>query len=216
MTTLGTMIDRIDDELLRSGGDDSRIQAEILSAIKHYERQRFWFNEAREQASTVSGEPNLAIDPELLEIDDLRITINSRPEHVERISWDEYLRKGGTDTTITGDPTHYAYYANQLWLFPTPNAVRTLTMSCLEKLSELEVAADTNEWMTDGEELIRARAKAAFAINYMRDAEAKAEMTGFMMRGEPYLSAQEKVAHRSLLDTAGDRISTGQIRPTQF
>ena len=217
MTTYATLRTRISNELDRSDLNTAGyVASEVLSAIKHYERQRFWFNEAREQASTVEDQANLAVDPELLEIDDMRVTINGRPEPVERVTWDEYLRKGGTDTNITGKPTHYAYYANQLWFFPCPDAAYTVTMSCLEKLTALSADADSNVWTTDAEELIRERAKAKLRINYLRDPDAIAEARGFMLTDEQYMSIGEKQAHLSLVDTATDRIVTGQIRPTSF
>jgi hypothetical protein len=217
MTTYATLRTRISSELDRTDLNTAGyVASEVLSAIKHYERQRFWFNEGRETASTVASQVNLAVDTELLEIDDLRITISSRPYQLRRVSWEEFLDMGGTDTSITGQPTHYAYYANQLWFYPIPNSTYTLTMSCHEQLAALSADADTNAWTVAGEELIRARAKAALKINYLEEAEAKAEARGFAMRGEPYLSMQEKIAHLSLMDTANDRVATGRVRATQF
>jgi hypothetical protein len=215
MTTYATLRTRISSELDRTDLNTAGyVASEVLSAIKHYERQRFWFNEGRATASTVAAQVNLAVPTDLLEIDDLRITLSSRPYQLDKQSWDDFLAMGGTDTGITNSrPSDYAYYANQLWFFPIPDSTYTLTMSYVKQLTALSADADTNAWTTDAEELIRARAKAALKINYLEDAAAKQEA---LMVGAPYLSVQEKIAHLSLMDTANDRVATGRVRATRF
>lgn len=207
---------RIADEMARTDLT-SQIALEILTAIKHYEQQRFWFDEARATASTVAGTANLAVPTDLVDIDTLTITYNGHPYELTRRSWDWYRGIGGGDSSVTtAVPTAYAYYANELWFYPVPDDAYTLTIAYLKQLTALSTGADSNAWTTSGEELIRARAKAAVRINYLMDAGAMQEMQTFAMRGEPYLSALEKIAHTALLGASNVRMSSGQIKRHEF
>ncbi len=213
---LAAMIDRIDDELARGGSDDTRIQAEILSAIGHYEQQRFWFTEGQATASTVAGQANIAVPTDLLEPASLALTdsAGSNTPPMTRRSWDYYLGRGGSDATYAqGTPCEYTYFADQFWFLPTPDAVYTLTLSYVKTLGALATGTDTNAWMTDGEELVRSRAAAAVNIRYLKDGASMQEAAMFAARGEPYLSVFEKAAHKALLRTSRLKAQTGTLIP---
>jgi hypothetical protein len=207
---------RVADELNRADLT-SQIALEILTAIKHYERDRFWFNEGEATASTVAGQINIAVPTDLLEIDSLEVTYASHPYPVTRRDWGWYTRISGRDTNIgKAVPTSYVYHANSLYLHPVPDAIYTLTMSYLKQLTALSAGADSNEWTIGGEELIRVRARQAVRINYLSDVAAKQEATGFATAGEGFLSGQERIAYFSLLKTAYSRESTGRLVATRF
>ena len=53
MSTFGIMIDRIEDEILRTD-INSNVQSAIKSAIQHYESHRFWFTEGNNDADSVT------------------------------------------------------------------------------------------------------------------------------------------------------------------
>jgi len=67
----GTYVDlqnRIADELLTGATvTTAQIKLEILSAIQHYERERFWFNEAQTTLSTAASANSVAVPSDLLE-----------------------------------------------------------------------------------------------------------------------------------------------------
>lgn len=212
MTTLATMIDRIDDELDRGGTIDSQIQAEILSAIVHYENQRYWFNEGQSTASTVAGTPNIAAPTDLLEPIRLDLTSGTVKSELRRLGYNQYRDKDGNDTSgTTAEPCEYAYLADQFWLNPTPDAVYTLEISYVRTLAALSTGTDTNAWMTDGEELIRSRAAAAVNIRYLRDPMAQQSAMFYASRGDPYLSPFEAAAHKALLRKSRKMSQTGRL-----
>jgi hypothetical protein len=68
------------------------------------------------------------------------------------------------DTAQTGQdiarPDYFAYYKQNIRLYPIPDAVYTMTMAYVYKLTALSSGSDSNAWTTDAEELIRCRAKA--------------------------------------------------------
>jgi hypothetical protein len=81
----------------------------------------------------------------------------------------------------------------------------------VKRLTELSGDSDTNTWTTEGEELIRARAKASLEIRYIKDDFARQEYLLFAGRGEPYLCGQEKVAHLALLRLSRLRRTDGLL-----
>jgi hypothetical protein len=155
---------RIADELARTDLT-SQIALEILTAIKHYEQQRFWFDEARATASTVASQAYLAVPTDMIAIDTLTITYNSHYYDLSQRTWDWYRGIGGGDSTITtAVPTDFVYYADQLWFYPVPNSTYTLTIAYLKQLTALSGGTDSNAWTANGEEMVRARAKASDAV----------------------------------------------------
>lgn len=158
MSDFGTMIARINDEVGRPELA-ARISAAVQSAIRYYEDERFWFNEGESTASTINGQANYALPDDFVEPDALTLTYSSTiRRELTRRSWD-WMRKHNTVTDLISIPSDWAYYADQIWLYPTPDGVYTLTMSFLKRQTALSVNADTNAWMTHGERLIRCRAK---------------------------------------------------------
>ena len=122
MTTFGTMRDRIADELDRADMT-TQIEREIKSAIQHYDKQRFWFNEVRNVSfATVDGTEYYGSSadsdiPNLLFIDTLRVAITATDKYdLERVPFQELNSISDSITADEGQPTKYAYYAKQISL----------------------------------------------------------------------------------------------------
>lgn len=208
MSNLGTMKTRIADELRR---DDlvSRIGAAITSAIRYYESERFWFTEGESTASTVAGEQNIAVPTDLIEPDQLTYTdSNSYRYPLKRRSWSWY-RRNQEAASNTAPPTDWCIYADQIWLYPTPDAVYTLTLSYLKRLDALSAYADTNAWMTHGEELIRSHAKYDLLCNHALPDPATAQMTNarLQMIDRELQRALDNLRNKSSRRIATDRLS---------
>ena len=170
MTTYVTMRNRILDEMVNESLTTAQVNAAINSAIAHYQRERFYFNESRaETFSTVASQEfygsaaNTNI-PNLSRIDRLVATVNGTRYPLTLQPW-ELLEEKSSTTTATGQPDEYCYYAQQIRLYPIPDAVYTVRISGLIRTAALSADGDTNAWLTDAEELIRARAKWDLAVN---------------------------------------------------
>lgn len=170
MTTYVTMRNRIIDEMVNESVTTAQVNAAINSAIAHYQRVRFYFNESRaETFSTVASQEfygsaaNTNI-PNLSKIDTLLITVNGTRYPLTVKPW-ELLEAKSSTTTATGQPDEYSYYAQQIRLYPIPDAVYTVRISGLVRFAALSADGDSNAWLTDGEALIRARAKWDLAVN---------------------------------------------------
>jgi len=212
MTTFGTLIDRIDDELDRGGTMNPQIQNAIKTAIDHYSRKRFWFNEARLTGLTlISGQEfytntdNSNI-PNLLYIDSFKVARSSTDKWMlDRMPYEQMEHDSDGGTADGGQPTAYAYYAKQIRLYPIPDASYSAVVSGVYALSDLSATTDTNAWMTDGEQLIRARAKWELLTHVIKD-----------QQGAALMAEAEAKALASMIDANNARSSTGRIVPTQF
>lgn|SRR5215510_12331994 len=191
MTTFLVMQTRIADELVR---DDlaSQTRNAINDAIKTWEGIRLTFNERRYLINTVADTEyydltNTAVlffedgssvgtGGTLLEIDDIRITVNSSWYSLSPRTDAWFSRNSGPAAAYTGQPDSYGVFGNILRLFPIPDAVYPLSLAGLGRLSPVPLSADadTNPWMVEGETLIRQQAKYILYRDLLRDAEGKA------------------------------------------
>lgn len=211
MSDFGTMRTRIDDELLRGGTLDTQINREILSAIAHYKRRRFWFNEDTTTGSAVAGEEYQDMPTDLLSLDSIRITDGNDPvQLLERPN--SLLEQWGASETFTGMPSDFAKYKGQIRFYPCPDAIYSLTWAGIVDLGTPSADTDTSAWFVEAEELIRQRAKAAVRINYIKDADAIGEQRALALGGKPCISALEYTAFMELKRENARRTATGRIR----
>lgn len=172
MSTFGTMTSRIADEMLRSDLT-SQIQSAIQSAIRHYSGTRFWFNEATATTAdgfgpTASGTEYYSLPTDFQAVDTITATISDVYQLVPE-SFNEIDRIQQSASYHTGQPWKYAIYRQMLRLYPIPDGTYTLRINYVKSLTALSADADTNAWMTDGEELIRCRAKRDVYIHVLED-----------------------------------------------
>lgn len=170
---LGAMVDRIDDDCERQGTDDTQIKQHINDAITHYRAHRFWFTEAPTGSAltsvTTASNSYVSRYTGLIQLDSLRITINGQVYPLDSVSFYD-MEAYHDGSTSEGQPFAYCLYGDRVRLYPTPNDAYTLTWSGLfEETAALVNDADTNDWMTSGEQLIRQRAKKTFMRDVLRD-----------------------------------------------
>lgn len=215
MSTYGTMQDRIADELNRSDLT-SQIQLAIKSAIEHYESDRFYFNEKVATTTTTASSQWVTQPTDMVELDTLAITNGSYKYTLNPRTYNYLEEIDNGNGTYTGAPEDYAVYQEQYRLYPVPDATYTLTQSYIYRLSDLSATADTNAWVTVGEQLIRYRAKADLMVNVLDDDAAKARLMAMAQMGKEFFTPEEEMAYRKLKRNTTQRISSGKIRGTYF
>lgn len=186
MSDYGTMKSRIADELARADLS-TQIPKAIQDAIKLYERKQFYFNsKVNGTFSTVASQEyygnaaNTDI-PNLSEISSMKGTLNGVtlpiiPQAFETI---DQAQNGN----VVGFPEFFAYFAQQVRLYPMPSEVWTITGAWTYRLPTLSADADTNAWMTDAEELIRRRAKINLMVDVIRTVSSEEiERQGVLLR----------------------------------
>ena len=170
MTTYATMRTRIDDELTDEALTDAQINKAILSSIAHYERRPFWFNQTTGTFTTVNAQEyysssDLAAIATLVQIRSMVITISSLKSPVKPVDFN--VIDDEQDGSMTGHPYCYAYFKQNIRLYPIPDGAYTVTLAYIQKLTALSADGDSNAWTTDAEELIRNAAKRRLALDIL-------------------------------------------------
>ena len=209
MATYGDLQARIADEIVRSDLT-TQIQNAILTSVLEFDRERWYFNETAFNTSTVIGQREYTSTniTNTLQIDTIKMTIvagtvyDLQPRSYEEI---EVLTSGST-AVDSGQPTFYAYFNQQISLFPIPDsAAYTFRVVGAKKLTELASASDSNAWTNDAEPMIRARAKWHLYTHVIKDA-AQANLMN-----DTFL--QNYTALRALTTDRGTR---GRLKATRF
>jgi hypothetical protein len=158
-----------------STGIWSPIKNSIQTAIAKWEREPFYFNEVYTASffSTAAAQElytavTAAAIATIVEIKRLHITVSGVRYSLVQRDWD-YLEDIAA-TATAGTPTDFAYFAQQIRLFPVPDAIRVVSFSGTGRLTALALDADTNAWTQDGFDLIKAEAKLILASEYLHDA----------------------------------------------
>ena len=169
--TYGDMQSRIADEIT-DAALASQIQNAIQDAIKHYERKKFYFNQKVAGFSTVAGQEyysssDLADIATLIEIEAAAIANSGVKSELVAEAFENI--DAWQTSLSTGQPRSFAYYGQQIRLFPIPDAAYTVTLAYHYRLATLSAPSDTNAWMTDGEILIRESAKRRLAQDVVKE-----------------------------------------------
>jgi hypothetical protein len=187
MSTYGTMIDRIAAELERSdlgsAGSPGVIGTHINDAIRQYKARSWWFlqepTSTAKTSTTTASNSYVSLISGIIQIDTLQITISGQLQRLTPTSHDlmESLHEGASSES---QPWRWTQYGARVRLYPTPDDTYTLTWTGLfEDAVTLADSADTNDWMTHGELLIRHTARMTILRDYLRDdAGAQACISG--------------------------------------
>ncbi len=203
MTTYGTMQARIADEITRSDLS-TQIQAAIQSAILHYGKEPFYFNEQQATAPTVASQEYYDMPSDIVEMQTLSILVNNSKYPLIHRPF-EYIEAVSITTNTPSQPTDYTVFRQKFRLYPIPGAVYTLYLAYIRTLPVLGVAADTNAWMVTAEEMIRGRAKWDLHNNLTKNA-IEAEKA----------KSLETTAYRQLLNQSTGLILSNRVTPTSF
>jgi hypothetical protein len=226
--TLGYMQDRIDDELMRNGTLTTQIAQCITDAIAIYQRERFRFNETFSlQWTTVVGQqnynvfsdvnfPNVASPQQILKADWLTITLPPAVFDVPRLQPEEILILTQTGTQM-GQPYAWALSNEIIMLYPVPSNNYLMTFGAHITYQQPENLSDgSNRWMTDGEKLIRSRAKYELAINYLKDLDMAKLMSPFPPEDNGGVAGAAWDAYQMIQGEANRLLARGVIRPMHF
>lgn len=190
MGTWNEMRDRIASDFVDEPVTNAQIEAAMQTAINHYARREFYFNTSFTTFPTVADQERYnASDSATIETISKFIAVQvndgSTRTPLTPISY-EHLHDAQTGI-LKGKPTHYAYFDQELYFYPIPDAVYTVKMSVVFKYSPIS-GSTTNSWTDDAEELIRQAAKVRLAIDVLQDSN--------LARGPAEL---EQVALRELM-----------------
>jgi len=197
--TLGGLKSRIARDLVRSDLTDDIVDV-IPECIREVAAYRFWFNEVRGLTfNTVAGQSyygsgSLADLAWLSDIDAVWIIVNGQRRNLAPASVDE-LDSLLDGSPSNGEPYLYARQANGLRLYPTPDRVYPVNLDGVSRLSPLVDDTDTNAWLTEGEPMIRALAKAKLMESPVDNPERAARFRAIYVNERTELLNQTDTRH---------------------
>lgn len=208
MTTLGVMKERIASEFRR---DDlsSATEFRVLSAVSDihdaihtaigcYDHEPFYFNQSRDAVVfntvalqdiyTSADEADIA---RIIKIEYGFITIGGTAQRLIPRFPDQMEASNLGTSALFGQPQFYSWYAESIRLEGIPNDAFPVRFGCIMQLAAPATDNETgNRWMTDGERLIRCRAKAELYAHVIKEKD-KAQ-TQFDLAKDAYDKLHEK------------------------
>jgi hypothetical protein len=185
LSNWGTAKRIVQERIHRYGSADPVIISRALAeAIGRYNTTRFWFNTTSADVPTVAGTYEYgqetsdgALDgypTDMLKPVKLTMRVSSTWYDITTISIDEFRDKF-LESSYRGFPEKWCWFAKNIMLYPTPNGVYAVKIDYIQDIgtpvaswdgsvwsySVAGVAIDdtyTNNWFTEGMDLITARA----------------------------------------------------------
>jgi hypothetical protein len=206
MSTFEQMRSRIADDINRADLN-TQIEKAINRSIEHYEKEWFWFNEASWSFSTTSSTEVVtmasASTSDLMSILNVTLTRNSSDIYpLKGITFQELREKATTGSSHKGPPIEYAFFDNNFYFYPVPDQNYTVTIYGKKGYANLSASGDTNDFTTEGEDLIEARSRWWVCKRILKD-----------VNGADLAKAEELEALQGLRDKTDGLVSTGTIRP---
>lgn len=204
MATLQTLVDRIQSDYLNKSNLSGECVRAIQAAIRHYERQRFPWNETATALACVSSLGTVAVPTDLMVLDLLQISAQGVLSDLTPRPFD-YIKLMNVVPTYN-TPTHFAIRGNNFNFAAIPDSAYPLTCYYLNKLPELTATSmtGTNDWLANAEDLLVYHAAKLMWANVLRnDAEAMK------------MFALEKAAYVEL-SAYNDQRMHGRLRATRF
>lgn len=202
---------RIADEMRR--GDltacATAVATAVISAIEHFKRRRFYWNEFHDTTYThSSSQTYVTLSSDVIQIDTMKVTVSNRSYPLSQMGWREL--EAMDSTGVFGYPDFFAINANRVRLYPVPNADYVVQTSGIAELMEVSLSATANAlnaWVdtADGEGMIRNKAKAYLFRDYLRNHQ-QAEVFDKQAEREATEISRESKA----------KTSTGRIRPSSW
>lgn len=217
--TYADMYNRIADELggrtdllaNQTGMTTPPIQLAIQDAINYWQDDRFYFNEIRTATafSTVASREFYTVTdwseiPNLKHIDKLTVVVGTQRYQMNPRTA-QYIEDIAVNPATKSVPFDYAYYGGQLRFYPIPDAVYAVNFLGTKTFAELTLAADTNVWVNDAEQLIRTTAEWFLYRDTLKDDV-----------GAQRMERASGVAYSNLKGQNAKRAATNRITATQF
>lgn len=210
MSTLATLKAEIADDFARTDLEDA-IAGAISRAITYYQNTDFWFNEKRSLTfTTVAGQARYSsiddTDIGLIKtLTGLFLVTSDVPVELLRIQANE-LEAMTSASAGNARPDSWAYYEQQIGIWPPPDDAYTVRMMGTFKIAEPAANNDANNpWMVEAYQLIRFRASKEIAAVKIRDYQV-AQIMG----------AAELDERTRLLSETDRRTGTSFVTPSDF
>lgn len=183
----------------------STIQEAIKRAVKHYEREQFWFTQAKGSFVTVNGTQDYTISATIgyQSIEQVIMNYNGYRYEVDETNYLDLNKLDANDVFST--PSKWAENMGMMSFYPIPSGSYTVSYEYMTKLATLSATSDTNVFTLNAEDLIEARACWWISMNKVQNTRRASEF-----------KSMESEALRQLKNETTTRKASGKITPTQF
>ena len=168
-TTFLNVQDRINLDYLNRTDLTNETKRAIIRAVRHYEKERFWFNQTATSIALSTASVGLALPSDFLALDFVTVRVTS-PASADNIvvmrAFDRIAYRNRS--LVSGAPEEVAIMNNQLKFTPKPDSAYNVTVYYLHSLTTLSADADTNDWLSAAEDLIVHHAAADVLANVLR------------------------------------------------
>lgn len=166
MPTFKEMQDRINLDYLNRTDLGSETKRAIIRAVKHYEKERFWFNLTATALAVGTASTTVAIPADFLCLDYATILNNGNQLPMTIRSFDRitYQNRGGD----SGVPQEICWWRDTFQFFPKPASATSITIHYTFAYPALSADADTSPWTSACEDLIVYRATFDMLSNVLR------------------------------------------------
>lgn len=166
MATFKEVQDRINLDYLNRSDLVSETKRSIVRAIKHYEKERFWFNLTATAIAIGTASTTVALPADFLALDFATVLNNGNQVPMTLRTFDRvaYQNAGGA----SGVPSEICYWRDGFAFSPKPASATSITVHYTHALPPLSADTDTNGWTSAGEDLIVYRATYDMLANVLR------------------------------------------------
>lgn len=170
MPTYLQVRNRIATDFIGRSDLDTQIQNGIQTTIRHYQRERFWFNETSTLLMAVASVETIATPADFLFLQELMVIQNSANIQLVAAPFD-FIRRLNINTTV-GLPTRYCLYGENFHLANIPDSAYVVPCYYINQLPVLSADADTNGWLSAAEDLVVYGAAKYVWANFIRNLSA--------------------------------------------
>lgn len=168
-TYLDTVV-RIQTDFLNRTDFSDTVKRAVNTAIRHYQRERFWFNETSTVLTCQVSIETIVKPVDFLFLDYLEVTQNSAHTELVKKPFD-FIRKLNIDTSV-GLPTVFAEYGENFHLANVPDSAYPVNCYYVQQMAALVNDGDTNNWLSAAEDVIVYAASKLVWATTIRNASA--------------------------------------------
>lgn len=194
MPTFSQLQDRINLDYLNRTDLGNETKRAIVRAVKHYEKERFWFNMTATALAIGTASLTVALPSDFLMLDFVTVRDSSQDSIVVIRSFDRIAYQNRTvaagGPAASGVCAEICYWHDTLQFTPKPQSATTLTVHYVQSFPVLSADTDSNAWTSAGEDLIVHHATADMLANVLRVADASQVQAHKTWEAEAYKMLQ--------------------------
>ncbi len=215
VTTVAAIIQGIADDIDDTTGEyTTEIVAALNAAVRYCERHTYYFNESRDVTfTTVAGQEwyddaDASEIPLIVRIQDAYCEQSGAQRRRLNRATPEEIELMADASASTGEPYAFTYFGRRLRLYPIPDSTTyTIRLQVGPYKLVFDTTNDTADsaWITEGYDMIKARAKYILFKDTLLDPARAAEALN-----------DYNDQHRALKGETALRNGTGKIQATAF